>query len=633
MRVVVFDHTGISDEHKETFEGTPEQIEIYLRRAFPFLNREVVSGDVEGCLETIDEQQNYSVSIEEGENELKTHHPFLLKYLREQEDLKKMAIQDIPPGPQTGSISDGERTYHDYSHLLPTPARVKGYKLEVLDKKDLVTINGRVTLHGKEVGMIDGTRFGDGPAKATRVSQVEVHPHHRKQGLGSALYEALFAHAYHHHGVRVALGGAHSTSADATLHSLARKHGLQFTTDSQRQGPTKPDGAYDNAFTHYEIALKAEVNLAKEMQGLLPSQASYFDTARWMAGADDGISSLAWRSFLLKHDGDLEYAALDAYGLKLTEENLAALRGLVGSGSLVKAEEEPVAAPQAITPAHPDATEAAEEVRRGFEAGTFHIAKLNGKHSGGAMIGRDPQTQHLYLLKPGSGDNSPAAGVHEEDASQSRREVAFWYAADMLGLSEYLPRADLLYIDGQEMAAIRMLPLTFKNLGTALKQNPSLMPHCMRPYLYSGLIHKWAIMDWVLGNPDRHSQNLMLGDDDRTLRLIDHGSAMAGRSFDPAHDGNSFIPYYLRAWTGMRFSKLDDAQKARAMPTAGIDGAKAVERWLKDIDAKRFAAKLQTYGIDPEPMVERLEYIKMMPGPKDQAINKLWLGVGSERPL
>jgi GNAT superfamily N-acetyltransferase len=202
-----------------------------------------------------------------------------------------MAIQDIPPGPQTGSISDGERTYHDYSHLLPTPARVKGYKLEVLDKKDLVTINGRVTLHGKEVGMIDGTRFGDGPAKATRVSQVEVHPHHRKQGLGSALYEALFAHAYHHHGVRVALGGAHSTSADATLHSLARKHGLQFTTDSQRQGPTKPDGAYDNAFTHYEIALKAEVNLAKEMQGLLPRQDSYFDTARWMAGADDGISS------------------------------------------------------------------------------------------------------------------------------------------------------------------------------------------------------------------------------------------------------------------------------------------------------------------------------------------------------
>jgi hypothetical protein len=99
------------------------------------------------------------------------------------------------------------------------------------------------------------------------------------------------------------------------------------------------------------------------------------------------------------------------------------------------------------------------------------------------MIGRDPQTQHLYLLKPGSGDNSPAAGVHEEDASQSRREAAFWHAADFLGLGEYAPRADLLYIDGHEVAAIRMLPLTFKNLGTALKQNPSLMPHCMTPYL------------------------------------------------------------------------------------------------------------------------------------------------------
>jgi hypothetical protein len=92
-------------------------------------------------------------------------------------------------------------------------------------------------------------------------------------------------------------------------------------------------------------------------------------------------------------------------------------------------------------------------------------------------------------------------------------------------------------------------------------------------------------MDYVLGNPDRHSQNLMIDEDGRTLRLIDHGSALAGQSFDPAHDENSFIPYYLRAWTGMKFAQIDDAPaRLRQMPTAGIDGEKALARWLRDID-------------------------------------------------
>jgi hypothetical protein len=95
MRVVVYDHTGTSPEHQEVFEGSPEHVEIYLRRAHPFLNREVIHGDLEGCLEAIDEQQAYSVAIEQGEDELAKYEPFLIKHLREQDSLAKMAIKDI----------------------------------------------------------------------------------------------------------------------------------------------------------------------------------------------------------------------------------------------------------------------------------------------------------------------------------------------------------------------------------------------------------------------------------------------------------------------------------------------------------------------------------------------------------
>jgi hypothetical protein len=396
-----------------------------------------------------------------------------------------------------------------------------------------------------------------------------------------------------------------------TIASSAASNALDYMVRRPKLGKVDATPAAEE---HHTISADAEINLAKEMQGLLATQDSYFDTARWMAGAEVArrppTSARSCSSTTATSNWPRSPRTASGSPTR-TCTRCAASSALARSRRPTPM---PCRCPQDITPAHPDASETAEEVRRAFEAGTVHIAKLNGKHSGGTMIGKDPETHHLYLLKPGSGDNSPAAGVHEEDASQSRREAAFWHTADFLGLGEYMPRADLLYIDGREVAAIRMLPLTFKNLGTALKQNPSLMPHCMRPYLVSGILHKWAVMDYILGNPDRHSQNIMIDQDGRTLRLIDHGSAMAGRSFDPAHDENSFIPYYLRAWTGMKFNQLDEGQKLRQMPTAGIDGEKALARWLRDIDPQRLAAKLQSYGIDPEPMVERLEYLKMLPG-------------------
>ncbi len=584
MRVCVYDHTGTGPEHQEVFEGSPEHVEIFLRRAFGFLNREVVHGDLEGCLDAIDSQQNYSVEVQQGEDELQKHDFFLKPYV--EEALAKADAEDLE---KMGARGDWTRDGYTIHH-----SRAAG-------SHSFVRVEAR--LGDKVVGELDAGHSTAYPGFARAVN-ITVHPQHRRRGLATAMYQR----AEQVLGAKFVPGTSQTKQARALWDQEERPFG-KVEADHTIGSP--------------------EVNLALEMQGLLARTDSYFDTARWMAGVEQSATLQDLRAALLKHDGDLELAALVAYGLDLTDENLHALRGLVGSGTLAKTEDQPIPPPQSIVPAHPDASETAVEVERAFAAGTFHIVQLNGKHSNGAMIGKDSKSHHLYLLKPGSGDNSPAQGVHEETASQSRREAAFWHVADMLGLGEFFPRADLLYINGNEVAAIRMLPLSFKNLGTALKQNPSLMPHVMTPYLVSGLIHKWAILDYILGNPDRHSMNLMVDDDDRTLRLIDQGSALAGRSFDPAHDENSFVPYTLRAWTGAKFHSLEPAQQLRQMPTAGIDGEKAVARWLRDIDEKKVAAKLAGYGVDADPAVERLEYVKMLPGPKDQVINGLWLGLGS----
>jgi hypothetical protein len=368
---------------------------------------------------------------------------------------------------------------------------------------------------------------------------------------------------------------------------------------------------------------EAEFNLAKEMLGFSFQADSYFDTARWMAGVEQSISRLHYRQVLLKHDGDIELAALAAYGFDFTDENLRALRGLVGSGSLAKAEEQPVPPPESLVPAHPDGTDAAEEVRRGFDAGTFRIVAAEREALEGLDDGDGPGDQAPVPAQARLGRQpSPASGVHEEDASQSRREAAFWHVADALHLGEYLPRADLLYIDGKEVAAIQMLPLSFKNLGDAAKSYKAVIPQAHDAVS--------RLRDHAqVGHPRLHPRQpgpALAEPHARHRRREDHAADRPrlgdGRRQLRSGARRELLHPLLPARVHLDEVRPDGpGQQLRQMPTAGIDGEKALARWLRDIDQKRLAAKLQSYGIDPEPMVARLEYIKMLPGPKDQGIN------------
>jgi ADP-ribose pyrophosphatase YjhB (NUDIX family) len=370
-------------------------------------------------------------------------------------------------------------------------------------------------------------------------------------------------------------------------------------------------------------------DIVRDMLGYNHNLMSTFDAAKFLiAGNQPSLDQV--RKALWQHDGDVEKAALTAYGLEVNEGNLRALRAIRDISQHKKSGALSIDV-KSVQPGVEEASDTAQAVERSFKDHFVFPVKLGGKHSGGTLIARDNKGGEVYLLKPGSGGISPAAGDQEESASQSRREAAFWHIADMWGLGEYLPQADLVIIDGKEFAAIRLLPWKYKTVDKLKKDDETLPQKLLGPYLKAGAIHKWAVLDYVLGNPDRHANNLMADFSNEAphadVKLIDHGSAMAGEGFDPANDQNSFVPYYLRAWVIGPFNSLSISDKLKVMPRVDDHIADELNGWVSNLHAHDLQSQLLRYGIDPEPAMERLSHIKtlMSKEPVDLAINKLWI--------
>jgi len=118
----------------------------------------------------------------------------------------------------------------------------------------------------------------------------------------------------------------------------------------------------------------------------------------------------------------------------------------------------------------------------------------------------------------------------------------------------------------------------------------------------------------------------MVDPENKTVRLIDHGSALAGPSFNPSEDTNSFIPYYLRAWTDKKFTKMSPKDRLHYMPSLGARAEQVFDQWVQNINEHHIAEILKDYHIAPTAALERIAKIRAMPGPKWQVLNKLWSG-------
>lgn len=386
----------------------------------------------------------------------------------------------------------------------------------------------------------------------------------------------------------------------------------------------------NNSLTKSNL-FKDDVNseIVHDMLGYNHHLMSTFDAAKFLIAGHTPTLDQA-RKALWEHDGDAEKAALAAHGLDVSEGNLRALRA-VRDLRHHKKNEPVVATAQSVVAGTPEAQKAAESVERAFKDRFVFPVKLGGKHSDGSLLARDTSGSETYLLKPGSGGISPAAGDHDDPVSQSRREAVFWHVADYWGLGDYLPETNLVIVDGHEYACMKLLPWKYKTLDKLNKNDSSVGQKVLAPYLKSGTLHKWAVLDYVLGNPDRHANNVMAdatGDTPQAdVKLIDHGSALAGDNFDPANDQNSFVPYYLRAWVIGPFNTLTVEQKLKVMPRVDDHVADELHAWVSELHAHELQAHLLRYGVDPEPSLARLAKLKMLISeqPVDLAINRLWV--------
>lgn len=328
-------------------------------------------------------------------------------------------------------------------------------------------------------------------------------------------------------------------------------------------------------------------------------------------------------------------AALHAVDLADSEKNLRALAAVVQlqrgkASALSKAEEPQPIGIHSIQPGNEDAVETAESVERAVRSSNVMPLKLNGKHSKGAMAARDPRTGKVFLLKPGSGKQSPAAGARDGSVSQSRREACFWHVADKVHLGGAIPHVELLIVNAQEWAAISLLGSDWKSLDERNREKQYKGRQVLTPYLANGQLHRWAILDFVLGNTDSHGQNLLVNDGG-SVALIDHGAAFAGPKFDPAHDTKSFIPFYLRVWApDSDFKKLPPDQRFKHMPVLPRHEDEVLRRWLvEDFTSHMLEREARKYGIDDlviKACQARLSELQSAKGNLSATVNALWSG-------
>jgi hypothetical protein len=380
-----------------------------------------------------------------------------------------------------------------------------------------------------------------------------------------------------------------------------------------------------------------EESAAMAQFGWVKAHARALAAARFLVGRKTEVDEDMFRLALAIYDGDYERAALVSVGLSDSEPHLKALRAALELGEFTPEEKslsktEPTANITAVDAGAPDCQDTADEVARAVTANLIQPLTLGGKHSKGAMAARDPKTGSVWLLKPGSGKQSPAAGARDDASTQSAREAAFWHVAKLVGLGNYYPRADLLIINHDApVAAMKLLGGSWRSLDERNRQVDGYAKEVLEPYLKRGDVHRIAALDWILGNPDSHGQNVMVHAE--SVAFIDHGSAFAGPNFAPGRDTKSYTPYCLRVFAPSGYSKKKPEERVSGLPVLDRHQDADLKKWLQSIDPASMQEVMERFGIGEvaqKAVLARLDDLQGFEGPNLSAhLNSLWAGVGS----
>lgn len=330
------------------------------------------------------------------------------------------------------------------------------------------------------------------------------------------------------------------------------------------------------------------------------------------------------REAVITADGNPEVGVLIAHGIEPTKENLELLRVII-EGQLSKSDKS-VHLPKAdsIDPFLPIDKDASDAVKRAFDKDMVFSVKLGGKHAKGMFVAWDEQTGETYLVKPGYGKQNPAAGLADGEAGQSQREAAFYRLAEEIGLGQHIPETRLVYMDGSLVAILRLLPWHYEKAQDVKKRDEAGVRRLFHLYMEEGVLFRWAVLDYIGGNVDRHGGNVMIYDSD--VQMIDHGSSMAGANFNPGGDKFTFVPFYLRVFVDTNFKLLPPETRVKTLPLLSNADEQALRDWFYSIDIEAVTQAVAEYGIDPLPIVARYKKLSKngAHGRLDLAINEAW---------
>lgn len=270
--------------------------------------------------------------------------------------------------------------------------------------------------------------------------------------------------------------------------------------------------------------------------------------------------------------------------------------------------------------------EKVKEINKLIQARAFHTVPSVGQFTSDSLV-IGTNHDNSWLLKIESG--SRPAIISAKAGLQSVKEVAFYdIASSVFGLQGIVPDAMLgeavFPKENKPAAAIKMLPKKYKLAVDLEDERPGSIYAILEKYRKTSLLHKMAAMLYILGDGDSHGRNVM--SDGFFIKLIDHGSAFADEKFNPGVDQNIFIPYILRA--GRIDDEMSKEDKLQKMPKIDSLGAKdELRSWILSLNSDKLAQKLNNYGIDQKPSIDRLKKLQKLVSEgteSDLAVNQVW---------
>jgi hypothetical protein len=197
---------------------------------------------------------------------------------------------------------------------------------------------------------------------------------------------------------------------------------------------------------------------------------------------------------------------------------------------------------------------------RNISTGFKHLKELDigGPHanfSAGTKLGSHPDYGKVRL-KPASDTFAEEEGADldgvagpKANTSAHREAAVHDLFHNHLGLGEHMHHVGLAHHKGELYSVHEHIPnhKTLQDYADDESSGKPSVKEVLNPHFNSGKLHHMAIGDYIVGNTDRHSHNVMVhqsGGSGKPIQLIDHGHSLTPEKKDEYAKFPSYLKYH-----------------------------------------------------------------------------------------